>query len=316
MPDSVIFMFSGQGSQYYHMGFELFQKHETFRFWMLRLDNIVAKAIGQSIVGILYAGDKKISDPFERLLHTALALFMVEYSLAMTLIERKIHPDFVLGASFGEFTAAAVSEAITVEELLASILKHVKIVEQKCATGGMLAVLHDKKLYYDHAALNERSQLASINFHSHFVVSGTKDNLKEIENFLKGKEIAYQILPISYPFHSSLVDPVRQEHCAFLKNLNIGRPRIPIISCADAGVLNEFEYRHFWDVVRKPVLFEATINFTESQGEHFYIDLGPSGTLAYFIKYHLGGRSRSESAAIMTPLGKDLLKLEKICSLS
>ena len=57
MSKPLVFMFSGQGSHYYHMGKELFEQHPGFRKWMHTLDTIVCDSMGESIVQILY--DKK-----------------------------------------------------------------------------------------------------------------------------------------------------------------------------------------------------------------------------------------------------------------
>ena len=308
-------MFSGQGSQYYHMGFELFQKQKNFQYWMRRLDHVASKAIGTSIIDILYDREKGNSDLFERILHTSPAIFMVEYSLAMVLIGSNIYPDIVLGASLGEFVAAAISEVMTPEEILIAVIQQAKTIEKECKNGGMLAILHEKNLYYDTPQINERSELSSINFHSHFVVSGTKENLEEIKSFLRDKGIIYQALPILYPFHSSLIDPAQQPYKSFLKHLKFKEPQIPIISCSSVGLLKRVENEHLWDVIRKPILFEDTIRDIETQGEHFYIDIGPSGTLANFVKYNLNKKSQSQSAMIISPFGQDIRNLEKITNL-
>jgi acyl transferase domain-containing protein len=46
----IVFMFSGQGSQYYHMGKELFLKDPLFREWMQNLDALAYEMIGQSVL--------------------------------------------------------------------------------------------------------------------------------------------------------------------------------------------------------------------------------------------------------------------------
>ena len=86
-PAPVVWMFSGQGSQYFQMGRALYDKNRTFRVWMDRLDNVAADFVGQSIVGLLYEPGQSKSQPFDQTLYTHPALFMVQYALAKTLLD-------------------------------------------------------------------------------------------------------------------------------------------------------------------------------------------------------------------------------------
>src|SRR5436190_1548109 len=102
-------MFSGQGSQCFHMGRDLFRKNDTFREWMVRLDEIAQRSSGRSVLDTLYSDGKGKGDPFDRTVLTHPAIFMTEYSLAQSLIHAGVHPDMVLGVSLGSFAAAAVA---------------------------------------------------------------------------------------------------------------------------------------------------------------------------------------------------------------
>ncbi|MBZ5525861.1 MAG: acyltransferase domain-containing protein, partial [Acidobacteriia bacterium] len=104
-----VFMFSGQGSQYFQMGRGLYDNNKTFREWMIRLDGIARDLCGRSVIEALYSDAQRRADPFERTLLTHPAIFMVEYSLAQSLICSGVLPDMVLGVSLGSFAAAAVA---------------------------------------------------------------------------------------------------------------------------------------------------------------------------------------------------------------
>jgi len=102
-------MFSGQGSQYFKMGHALFVHDPIFRDWMVRLDGIVRELSGSSVVDALYSTDRGKGEIFARTLVTHPAIFMVEYSLAQSLIHANVEPDITLGASLGSFAAAVVA---------------------------------------------------------------------------------------------------------------------------------------------------------------------------------------------------------------
>ena len=305
-------MFSGQGSQYYHMGKELFIKHPIYRGWMFKLDKIVREIIGESILEQLYSEKKRKYERFDRTLFTHPTIFMVEYALVQVLLENGVEPDFVLGTSMGEFASAAVAGVIGVEETLELIFKQAELFEGCCCEGGMLAIIHDSNLYYETPLIYENSELGSVNFNSHFVVSGKSRELKIIEEFLNEKGILYQNLPVSFAFHSSLIDPAAAVYINFLKKYSCQNPRIPLVSGLYGKLIAKLPDDYFWNIARKPIQFPKAISELENIQSHIYLDLGPSGTLANFTKRNLESNSKSEVYAVITPFDQELRNLEKI----
>lgn len=312
MRKSLVFMFSGQGSQYYQMGIELFTENPVFRKWMHKLNDVVYATIGESVLDKLYDEKQRRSQLFDRVLYTHTAIFMVEYALAQVLLECGAEPDFVLGASMGEFASAAVAGVMDVEELLKAVVKQAELFESKCEKGSMLAILDDLRLYRETPLIYENSELAAVNYGAHFVISGGSAKLNDIERFLKDKEIIYQNLPVSYGFHSSLIDPAAPAYIDFLKTKIYRKPQIPFVSCLFGNITTELPGDYFWNVARKPILFPQAIQELENGRNHIYLDLGPGGTLANFAKRNLDDNSRSESFAIITPFNRDLANLERI----
>src|SRR5688572_6962505 len=107
-----VFMFSGQGSQYFHMGRALYERSDVFRAELDHLDALATPLVGQSVVRALYDERRSKADTFDRLALTSPAIFMVEWALARAVVEAGVRPDVVLGVSNGSFAAAVMAGAL------------------------------------------------------------------------------------------------------------------------------------------------------------------------------------------------------------
>jgi bacillaene synthase trans-acting acyltransferase len=304
-------MFSGQGSQYFQMGRELFEGNETFRGWMVRLDEIARRSSGRSVIDTLYSDGRGKGDPFDRTLLTHPAIFMVEYSLAQCLNHAGVWPDLVLGVSLGSFAAAAVAGFIDVEDALSAVIRQAMALEEWCEPGGMTAVLADPALFAEDF-LGGRAELAAVNFSSHFVVSARRTELAEIEAALKKQNVTYQRLPVSVAFHSRWIDKAKAPFESFMRSIRCKEGRLPLACCDQTAILSGLPDDYFWNVVRHPIRFRETTARLEQQGAHRYIDVGPSGTLATFLKYGLPAATMSTVHAILTPFGADQKNLKAV----
>jgi malonyl CoA-acyl carrier protein transacylase len=85
-----------------------------------------------------------------------------------------------------------------------------------------------------------------------------------------------------------------------------------MVSCCLVAEQWAVAHDHFWEIVRRPVRFRQTIELLEQSGPHRYIDLGPSGTLATFVKYHGSRSKQSEAVALMTRFGGTVRNLARM----
>ena len=108
MKKNIVFMFSGQGSQFFHMGRDLYESEPVFRRAMDSMDTIAGDMTGRSVVKEIYDPGKGKWDRFDDISLSHPAIFMVQAALVRTLAERGIVPDAVMGTSLGEFVGAAL----------------------------------------------------------------------------------------------------------------------------------------------------------------------------------------------------------------
>jgi bacillaene synthase trans-acting acyltransferase len=311
MKKPIVFMFSGQGSQYNQMGKELYENHAHFRFWMDRCDEIVSPLIKTSLVDVLYRGRPK-SEPFDNLLHTNPALLSVEYSLVKVLEELGITPDYLMGYSLGELTASVISGVISLEDGFRLVVEMARLAESRTRKAEMLAIMKSQKVMTEYPDLFSNCWVTGSNFADNFVVGGVGGTLQVLKDGLGRKDILFQTLPVKYGFHTELIEPIKEEFKQTVREMELAPAKIPVISNSRGGIVQEFSEDYFWDVIRYPVHFQTTVQRIIKNEDYIFIDAGPSATLATFVKYILPANSNSVSLQTINQFGRDLSSIERL----
>lgn len=313
MSKTVVFMMGGQGSHYRQMGRALFDGHPPFRRRMEALDEIAVRRQGTSIVAEIYDDRKRAEgDAFRRTSHTHPAIFMVQWSLAQVLIDEGIRPHLVLGSSLGEMVAATLAGVVPVQEALESVMVQADILERCCAPGGMIAVLGEPALYLRHTELATNVELAGVNFHGHFVVSGGAAGVRRARAFLQAAGITHVELDVSHGFHSTAVDGLAAEYGAHLAKLKFETPKLPMVSASRGGALEEIAPDHFLQLTRRRLDFPAAFAAIPQQGDPCFVDVSPGGGLANFLRHGWGHATRGRVHSVLSPYGGEMKALDAL----
>jgi len=306
----VVFMFSGQGAQYHGMGRRLFEEDSVFRDELMELESNAQLLSGRSMVDAFLRPNRR--DSVTRLSETNPVVFMVEVALARRLAYDGIVPDVVLGASLGEFAALVTAGALGAEDALRVVIGHALAVERNCPRGGMLAVMASPDLFEREAALFADTWLAATHFDRHFVVSGSTDAIAAATTRLKTAGIACARLAVNYAFHSPLVNAAEGTFLSLMTSAHWQEPQCPVVSCAEGGVMRGAMPTLGAGVTAKPIQFSRAVAAIEADGPCMYIDLGPSGTLATFLRYLLPKSSGSTALRTLSSLGREVKNLERV----
>jgi acyl transferase domain-containing protein len=306
-----VFMFSGQGSQYFQMGKALYEHSETFRRWMRCMDHVVRQLTSHSVVEALYEQDGKKGDIFDRTLLTHPAIYMVEYALAQTLIEMGFEPDLILGVSMGSFAAATVAGCIAVEDGLKAVVRQADMLEAYCQKGGMTAIFSNARLLNEEV-FRLHCEMAWQNYPYHFTVSARREDLTNVEALLRARGVYFQRLPVSFAFHSQWIDEARIPFERSLRLLPHKLARIPMVCSARVETICMLPENYLWNVIRDLMRFRETIEHLEGQAAYVYIDCGPSGTLATTLKHLLPLASESIAHTILSPFSRELRNIEAL----
>lgn len=307
-----LWMFSGQGSQYYQMGLDLYESHESFRRELETADRIAQRMLNESLIEIVYRAREDRFEPFDQILHSHPALLMIEYALARVLLANHVEPDALFGYSLGELTARLISGAISLEDAMSFAVKTAELIHYCAPAGKMLAVLHAAEIVEQYPAAFEGCEIAAHNFPGNFIVAGPADAVGRLKQFLASRDINTIELPVAHPFHSSLMAGIRTPLRELADQMAIGRPRIPVLSALNGEPVETGSPERLLEAMSAQVDFGATLRTLERSGPWLYLDLGPSGSLATTVKYNLNADSRSEILSIITRFGQAGRNLQRL----
>lgn len=285
----IVFLLSGQGSQYVNMGRELYQHEPVFRDNLDKCASYLLEPLGLDLRAVLYPSAEGESAAAAQLNQTGLtqpALFAVEYSLAQWWISLGIKAAALLGHSIGEYVAACLAGVFKLEDALSIVSARARLMQHQRA-GAMLAV----SLAPGQVRLGGCLSLAAINSHDQCVVSGPTDEIRKLQHDLDQQSIACRRLSTSHAFHSAMMDPMLAPFEAILRNISYQPPKIPYLSnltgtWITAGEATDPAYwlRH----LRSPVQFSECLANLSLMSNQVMVEVGPGDTLSALAR-HQGG---------------------------
>ncbi|MBY8914125.1 HAD-IIIC family phosphatase [Bacillus sp. YC2] len=280
----VVFLFPGQGSQYADMGKGLYDNVPFFRSQMDACFEILKRYMKEDPKQILFSAELGFKDGLiHQTEYTQPLLFCLEYSLAKMLMKWGIRPQAAAGHSIGEYTAAALSGVMSLEDAIA-IVAYRGAVLQSLPEGSMLSVSLSEAETENYLAGS--LSIAAVNAFDVSVVSGETEAVDALENKLNAEGIGCRRLYTSHAFHSHMMDPVLEDFRTKLESYQFNSPSFPFVSNVTGNLITDQEAGDpsYWTShLRGTVRFMDCAKRMKEEWNPIFIEVGPGNALTSFI---------------------------------
>lgn len=279
----IAFLFPGQGSQQVEMGATFLTDEKSKSYY-----NIADRELGFELSDIMLNG------PIEDLTltyHAQPALLTTSVMIAQKLIDKGIKPHYVAGHSLGEFSALVTAGALSFEEAVRLVNKRGIYMNEAvpAGEGAMAAILgvQSEQLQEVLDGVDGVVEIANINSSNQIVISGAKESVKAARKVLKEMKLGKAIpLPVSGPFHSSLMKPAELNLMKDLQSSIISNATdIQVIANVTAQPIqtkNEI-LKELVEQVCSPVQWEKSVKTMIGLGVEVFIECGPGTVLSSLV---------------------------------
>ncbi len=282
------FVFPGQGSQSVGM-LNAWEGHAAVRDTLAE----ASEALGEDVARLIAEGPKEALD-----LTTNTQPVMLTAGVACLrawLAETGLQPAVVAGHSLGEYTALVAAGALTLKDALPLVRFRAQAMQEAVpvGVGGMAAILgmdaEGVKAGCAQAAVETGQAVEAVNFNDpkQTVIAGTKAGVEKACELLKAAGAKRALpLPVSAPFHSSLMKPAAERLREKLAATPFAVPSIPVINNIDVAqastpdALRDALYRQAFG----PVRWVETILALKARGLSHVIECGPGKVLSGMVK--------------------------------
>ena len=296
-------LFPGQGSQVVGMGSEFYNNFSSVK----EIFNSADEKLKFKLSKIILEGPE---DQLKLTQNTQPAILTVSYAIFKILKEEFNYnfenTKYFAGHSLGEYSALLCAGSLSFEDALYLLFERGKSMQEAVPVGkgGMLAVLASENEEIEDCIKKIKSkgvcEIANDNAPGQIIVSGNIELIQELQNILKENKKKSIMLPVSAPFHCSLMNAAATNMKSKIENVNFTKPNYEIITNVSASPTNDpaeikkLLVEQIYSKVRwrESILYMANQNITE------YLEIGPGKVLTGLVKRILPSTNSSSINSI------------------
>jgi [acyl-carrier-protein] S-malonyltransferase len=276
------YVFPGQGAQFTGMGKDLYESSAIAKKLFDDANNI----LGFRITDTMFAGT---ADELKQTKVTQPAIFL--HSVAVALSAETFSPDMVAGHSLGEFSALVANKTLSFEDGLRLVSKRATAMQHACeinpSTMAAILGLDDKVVEEICASIDEVVVAANYNCPGQLVISGSMKGIEIACEKMKAAG-AKRALPLQVggAFHSSLMEPAREELAAAIESTKFNTPVCPVyqnvnaLPSSDVAVIR----KNLFAQLTAPVRWTQSVQNMVKDGATIFIECGPGKVLQGLVK--------------------------------
>lgn len=283
---TIAFLFPGQGSQAVGMGKDLASQHSVARQTFNEADD----ALGYKLSQLCFEGPE---DQLRLTEITQPAILTTSVAAWRVLKEKGLAPSFVAGHSLGEYSAHVAAGTLSFADAVRTVRNRGKYMQEAVPVGvGAMAAILGMELekvlpVCAEAAQGEVCEPANINSAEQIVISGNTAAVERAAKLASERGAKRAVmLPVSAPFHCSLMKPAQDRLAADLAKLTFQNPAIPVACNVDAALVKDADASRDALVrqVTGSVRWEQSMRLLIAQGVERFVEVGPGKVLCGLIR--------------------------------
>jgi len=282
-------LFPGQGSQYVGMGLDFYERFDSVKKIFRTVDESLDFPLSKFILNGPENELKLTQNTQPAIMTIGVSIFNVlDQEFGFNLKSSK----FFAGHSLGEYTALVCSGSLTIERAAYLLRERGKSMQNAVSPeeGSMLAILgmtiKEVEEEINLLPKEEICEIANDNSNTQVVVSGKKKYIEKLNENLKKKKKKGILLPVSAPFHCSLMKKAAQDMKSKIENTNFLKPNPNVISNVTAkeeGDVNKIKTL-LVDQITSRVRWRESVNYMIKNGVTDFLEIGPGKVLSGLVK--------------------------------
>lgn len=278
------FVFPGQGAQKVGMGKDFYDHYDVAKQLFKEAD----EALGYSIMNMCFEGPE---EDLKLTANTQPAILTISCIANAILKEHGIQPEITGGHSLGEYSALVAAGVLKFQDAVALVHKRGAYMQEAVPVGegGMAAIIgvDRDKIVEICQSVSAESPVQAVNFNcpGQIVIAGATQGVeKAVEELKAAGAKKTVILPVSAPFHSTLMKPAAEKLAVELDKVTLSDAQIPVVANVNAEVLTKAEDIKASLVAQaaSPVLWEDCVAKMQEFGASTLLEAGPGKTLCGF----------------------------------